>query len=56
MISVPKTEYDRLKKLEERFGDVLAYLGHLTDIREARQEIKEGKIIPQEEVFKRLGF
>lgn len=55
-ISIPKTEYLRLKKLEARFQDFWEYLEHLGDIKESREEIKKGKFIPQEKLFKRLGF
>ena len=55
-ISIPKTEYLRLKKLEERFKDFWAYLENLMDIREARREIKQKKIISQEKLFKKIGF
>lgn len=55
-ISIPKKEYQRLKKIDERFGDFLAYLENLMEIREAREEIKQKRIIPQEKLFKQLGF
>lgn len=55
-ITIPKTEYLRLKKLDERFKDFLAYLENLMDIREAREEIKQNKVISQEKLFKHLGF
>ncbi len=55
-ISIPRGEYIRLKKLEERFAVFFAYFEHLLDIREARKEAKQKKIISQEKLFKRLGF
>jgi len=55
-ISVPRTEYLRLKKFEKRFGDLLAYLENIMDIRQAREEIKQKKAVPQEKLFKQLGF
>ena len=55
-ISILKTEYLRLKKLEEHFKDFWEYMEHLMDIREAREEVKKKKIIPQEKLFKKLGF
>lgn len=55
-VSIPKMEYLRLKKLEERFGDFLLYLENLMDIREARKEVKQKRIILQEKLFKQLGF
>jgi plasmid maintenance system antidote protein VapI len=55
-ISIPKTEYYRLKKLDERFKDFWLYLENLIDIREARKEINQKKTISQEKLFKKLGF
>jgi len=55
-ISIPKTEYIRLKKLESRFQDFLEYFVHLNDIKEARENIKKKKFISQEKLFKKLGF
>jgi len=55
-ISISKAEYERLKKLDERFGDFWLYLENLIDIREARKEVKQKRIIPQEKLFKQLGF
>lgn len=55
-ISIPKTEYLRLKKLDRRFADFFMYIEHLTDIRDARKEVKQGKVISQEKLFKQLGF
>ncbi len=55
-VSVPRLEYFRLKKLEERFSDFWIYMEHLMDIREAREHMKKGKVISQEKLFKRLGF
>ena len=55
-ISIPKAEYYRLKNLDERFRDFWIYLENLIDIREARKEVRQKKIIPQEKLFKQLGF
>ncbi|MEK7481783.1 MAG: hypothetical protein AAB607_00235 [Patescibacteria group bacterium] len=55
-VSISKTEYRRLKKIDEHFKDFLAYLEHLMDIREAREEVKQKKVISQEKLFKQLGF
>lgn len=55
-ISIPKTEYRRLKKLDERFRDFWLYLENLMDIREAREEVKQKKTISQEKLFKQLGL
>jgi len=55
-VFILKVEYLRLKKLEERFKDFWVYLEHLMDIREAREDVKQKKVIPQEKLFKQLGF
>lgn len=55
-IVILKTEYFRLKKLDQRFNDFFEYMEHLMDIRGAREEIKQKKIISQEKLFKQLGF
>jgi hypothetical protein len=53
-ISIPKEEYLRLKKLDKHFRGFWSYLEALMETREARQEIKEGKVISQEKLFKEL--
>ncbi|MEK7193291.1 MAG: hypothetical protein AAB652_00710 [Patescibacteria group bacterium] len=55
-VLLPKSEYLRLKKLDERFRGFFAYIEHLMDIREARSEVKQKKLIPQATLFKRLGI
>jgi len=55
-ICISKTEYSRLKKIDERFSDFWNYFKNLMDIHDAREEIKQKKIIPQEKLFKQLGF
>ena len=55
-IFIPRGEYFRLKKLEERFSDFWIYMEHLMDIREAREHVKKGNVISQEKLFKKLGF
>lgn len=40
-IYILKTEYLKLKKIESRFQDFLAYLDNLNDIRQSREEIKK---------------
>lgn len=55
-ITIPKTEYARLKKLDKRFKDFFAYIEYLMDIRESRKEIKKKKVVPQEKLFKDLGL
>jgi hypothetical protein len=55
-VSIPKTEYCRLKKLDEYFKDFWAYFEHLMDIKKAREEVGKNKIISQEKLFKKLGF
>lgn len=56
VVSISKMEYLRLKKLDKRFSDFLSYLDHLMDIRGAREEVRQNKVIPQEKLFKKLGF
>ena len=55
-ITIPKIEYLRLKKLDKRFQEFFTYIENLIDIKEARKEVKQGKIISQEKLFKQLGF
>jgi len=55
-VSVPREEYLRLKEIENRFGRFLAYVAYVEDIRRARQEVKQRKLVPQERLFKELGF
>ncbi|MEK7574346.1 MAG: hypothetical protein AAB514_02330 [Patescibacteria group bacterium] len=55
-ISIPKTEYRRLKNLDKHFRDFWLYLENLMDIREAREEVKQKKTISQEKLFKQLGL
>jgi len=55
-VLVSRAEYSRLKKLDQRFKDFWMYLENLIDIREARREIKKGKVIAQEKLFRKLGF
>lgn len=55
-ISVSKAEYTRLKRLDEQFGKLLAYLENLVDIKSARKEVKQKKLISQEALFRKLGF
>ncbi len=55
-VSISKAEYYRLKKLDEHFRNFWIYLENLIDIREARKEVRQKKIIPQEKLFKQLGF
>jgi hypothetical protein len=55
-VSVPREEYLRLKEIENRFGRFLEYVAYVEDIRRARQEVKQRKLVPQERLFKELGF
>ena len=55
-IRVPKEEYARLKQLQKRFESFLAYAAHVQSIREARKDIRAGRTIPQEQLFKKLGL
>lgn len=55
-IMIEKSEYLHFKKLDKRIGDFVAYIDYLVDIKNARHEIKENKIISQEKLFGRLGL
>lgn len=55
-ISIPKQEYERLKKLDVQFGALLAYVGNARDIAAARKEVKQKKVFSQEKLFKQLGL
>ncbi len=55
-VSISQKEYMRLKGLDKLFSNFLIYLEHITDIREARKEVKDKKVIKQEKLFKQLGF
>lgn len=55
-ILISKSEYLRLKKLDGYFQDFWLYLQNLIDIKQAREEIKQKKVISQEKLFKKLGF
>ena len=55
-ISIPKTEYLRLKEIDKRFNSFWTYLKNSTEIKEARKEIKQKKAISQEKLFKKLGL
>lgn len=55
-VSIPKSEYLRLKKIDERFRDFFAYVEDLIDIREARKQVKQGSITSQDKLFKQLGI
>ncbi len=55
-VTISKKEYARLKRLDEHFNDLLSYFERLVDIRTARDEVRRGKTISQEKLFKKLGF
>lgn len=55
-VSIPKQEYERLKKLDAQFGELLAYASNVRDIAAARKEVKQKKFVSQEKLFKQLGF
>ena len=55
-VSIPKTEYLRLKEIDKRFNNFWTYLKNSTEIKEARKEIKQKKVISQEKLFKKLGL
>lgn len=55
-VSIPKAEYLHLKELDKHFKGFWAYLKNLTETKEAREEIKQKKVISQEKLFKKLGL
>ena len=55
-VSISKSEYVRLKKIDKKFRDFLAYAEHFLEIREARNDVKRKKVIAQEKLFAKLGF
>lgn len=55
-IIIKKEEYKRLKKLDQSFGRFFEYFAHLQHIIDARREAREGKTIPQEKLFTKLGL
>lgn len=55
-VRVRRDEYTRLKALQKHFADFWNYFEYLRDIREARNQVKEGKTISQEKLFRELGI
>jgi len=55
-VSIPKSEYLRLKKVDERFRDFFSYMENVIDVREARKQIAQKRVVSQEKLFKRLGL
>lgn len=55
-IRIHKEEYTKLKQLQKHFEVFWKYFTHLKDIEEARKDIKTGRTISQEELFKKLGL
>lgn len=55
-VKIEKSEYAKLKQLEKCFGDFLRYAQHIKDIETAREDYRQGRYEPQEEVFKKLGI
>jgi hypothetical protein len=55
-VTVPKKEYSSLKTLESRFGELLDYIESVLEIKAARKQIAEKKVISQEKLFKKLGL
>lgn len=55
-VLIPKREYSRLKKIDQRFDKLLSYVNNLKDIAAARKEVKQNKLFSQEKLFQKLGF
>lgn len=53
-VLVSRDELNHYKKVNSIFQDVLDYFEHISDIKEAREEIKKGKVISQKDLFKEL--
>ncbi|MBI2475759.1 MAG: hypothetical protein HYV67_00770 [Candidatus Taylorbacteria bacterium] len=53
-VKAPRHEYVRLKKLDKQFGAFLSYAAHLLDIEKAREDVREGRLISQTALFRRL--
>lgn len=53
-------EQEKIKRMIEKNDQKLIlikkYLEHTRDVAKARDEIKRGKVIPQENLFRELGF
>lgn len=53
-------EQEKIKRMVEKNDQKLIllkkYLEHTRDVTKARDEIKKGKVIPQENLFRELGF
>ena len=56
IVPVKKQEYMRLKRLDKSFGKLLVYFRELSEVDEARRQIKEKRTMPQERLFKKLGI
>ncbi len=55
-VSIRKSEYLRLKKIDERFRDFFTYMEDVIDVREARKQIAQKRMVSQEKLFKQLGL
>ena len=55
-LEITRDEYQRLKELDRKFGHFLHFAEHANDIRESRDDLKLGKGVGQNELFKRLGL
>ena len=55
-ITIPKQEYERLRNVDSRFRALFDYLEYLADVRKARSDVKNRKVMAQEKLFKKLGL
>lgn len=55
-IRVSKEEYLKLKQFQKYFQVFWNYFKHLKGVKEAREDIKTGKVISQDKLFKNLGI
>lgn len=56
MVLVPRREFLRLKRVDRRFRVLLTYVRHLKDIRAARRDVRAGRVISQDRLFRSLGI
>jgi len=55
-IRVSRDEYLKLKELQKRFESFWNYMQHIEDIRQAREDVRNRKVITQEKLFKKIGL
>ena len=56
IVRVPAGEYRRLKLVDKRYQELLIYVRHLEGVRKARRDVRAGRVVPQERLFRSLGI